>query len=211
MPEYRKVHLQNPYFLCAVSVMTDSTRFAHYDFGDRPVEFVFDQKIKHQQWINQAYDQVLRTKWGHLCAAKSMADRRMVSPLQVADLVAYESKKYIEERLQNGDASDLRWPMLQLRELFYGSETTLYNWHGLLLVSDFWGNYQRLCDHLKVPTRETYAERKRRIQEIRQNDARLAPSPHDEIKAKLEAEKAERKKRKAKKPSASGRVSGDKD
>lgn len=38
---------------------------------------------------------------------------------------------------------------------------------------------------------------------------RLIQVPHSEIKAKLEAEK--RKKRKAKKPSASGRASGGKD
>jgi len=94
--------------------MSDGTRFAHFDFDDKPVEFVFDQKTKHKQWIDQAYDDVLKTKWGHLCAAKSTANHRLVSPVQVADLLAYESEKYIESRMANPEATDvanLRWPM----------------------------------------------------------------------------------------------------
>ncbi len=39
----------------------------------------------------------------------------------------------------------------------------------------------------------------------------LIKVPHSEIKAKLDAEKREKQKRKAKKTSASGRASGDKD
>lgn len=167
LPEYRRRHLKNPYFLGAVSVMSDGARFAHYDFGDKPVEFVFDQKTKHKQWIDQAYDDVLKTRWGYLCAAKSMANHRQVSPVQVADLLTYESEKYIGSRMANPEATDvadLRWPMEQLKELFYGGDTTWYNWHGLMLVTDFWGNYQLLCKFLKVDTKETHDERRQRFQ-----------------------------------------------
>lgn len=166
LPEYRRRHLKNPYFTAAVSVMSDGLRFAHYDFGDKPVEFVFDQKTKHKQWIDQAYDDVLLTKWGYLCAAKFMANHRHVSPIQVADLLAYESKKYVEARMANPevhDIADLRWPMEQLKKLFYGGDTTWYNWHGLMLLTDFWGNYQRVCKFLGVDTKETHAERRRRL------------------------------------------------
>jgi len=103
-----------------------------------------------------------------------MANHRLVSPVQVADLLAYESGKYIGSRMANPEAHDvpeLRWPMEQLRELFYGGDTTWYNWHGLMLVTDFWGNYRRSCHTvLKVKTDETYDERRRRIQEIRRYD-----------------------------------------
>jgi len=40
---------------------------------------------------------------------------------------------------------------------------------------------------------------------------KLVKVPHTRIKAKLDQEKTEKKKRKAKKPSASGRASNDKD
>lgn len=166
LPEYRRRHLRSPYFLGAVSVMSDATRFAHYDFGDERVEFIFDQKSKHVKTLNDAYDDVLKTRWGYLCTAVSQADHRLVSPVQVADLVAYESKKYIEARMANPKAEDvrgLRWPMEQLKQLFYGGDTTWYNWHGLMLVTDFWGNYHQLCKFLKVDTKETHDERRRRF------------------------------------------------
>ena len=168
LPEYRRRHLKNPYFLGAVSIMSDGARFAHYDFNDKPVEFIFDQKSKHAHILGGAFDEVLKTRWGHLCIDVSQADHRLVSPIQVADLLAYESKKYIENRLANPeltDVTDLRWPMEQLKKLFYGGDTTWYNWHGLMLVTDFWGNYRRLCKWLRVDTAETHNERKRRLQE----------------------------------------------
>ena len=170
LPEYRRRHLKNPYFLGAVSVMSDGARFAHYDFADKPVEFIFDQKSKQVGMLNDAYGDVLKTKWGHLCAGVSRANHKLVTPVQIADLTAYESKKYIESRMANPEATDvadLRWPMEQLRELFYGGDTTWYNWHGLMLVTDFWGNYHRLCKFLNVDTNETQDERRRRFQATR--------------------------------------------
>jgi hypothetical protein len=174
LPQYRSCHLKNPYFLCAMSAMSDATRVSHYHFGDTPVEFVFDQKSKHQQWINLAYDDVLLTKYGHLCAAKSMANHRLVSPVQVADLVAYEAGKYIQARMRRSDAlepefTDLRWPIQRMSPLFWGSDTTLYNWHALMLVTDFWNNYRNYCRFNGIATEETHEQRKRRIQEIRRS------------------------------------------
>lgn len=175
LPEYRRRRLKNPYFLSAVSVMSDATRFSHYEFGDKPIEFIFDQKTKHQQWIDAAYKDVAFTKWGHLSAAKSMVNHRWVTPVQVADLLAYESEKYIQRRLQNAAFDDLRpdemrWPLGQLKGLFFGSDTTLFNWHGLMLVTDFWGNYKAMCRTvLGLTLKETIDERKRRFQEIRRH------------------------------------------
>lgn len=171
LPEYRRRHLKSPYFLGAVSVMSDGARFAHYDFADKPVEFIFDQKSKHVSILNDAYNDVLKTRWGHLSAGFSRANHRLVSPVQVADLLAYESKKYIESRMANVEATDLRWPMEQLKKLFYGGDTTWYNWHGLMLVTDFWGNYRRLCKWLRVDTRETHDERRQRLQKNSGSDA----------------------------------------
>jgi hypothetical protein len=167
LPEYRRRHLKNPYFVTAVSAMSDGARFAHYEFGHRPVEFVFDQKTKHEHLIREAYDQVLLTKWGDLCGGKSMANHRLVSPVQVADLLAYESKKYIEARMADAEPADLRWPMEQLKSLFFGSDTTWYNWHGLMLLTDFWGNYKIMCKYRNIKYRETHDQRTRRLQSTR--------------------------------------------
>ncbi len=176
LPGYRLQPLRNPYFLCAISAMSDATRFSHFHFNDRSIEFVFDQKSKHRQWIDAAYDDVQLTRWGSLCAARSMADHRKVTPVQVADFVAYETEKYMQKRLFNSQLldlapQDLRWPLRQLRSLFWGSDTTLYNWHALMLVSDFRGNYKRMCrNYLNMQVEETYDERRQRIQEIRRRD-----------------------------------------
>jgi hypothetical protein len=176
LPEYRCRHLRNPYFTAALSVMLDATRFSHSEYRDKPIEFVFDQKAKHKQWIDSAYEGVLATKWGNLCAAKSMADHRLVSPLQVADLVAYEAEKYIAGRFRDPSAMDLpvnelRWPIKQLRGLFMASDTTLHTWHSLMLLTDFWGNYKRLCRARGTKIGEKSGERQRRIQELRQHYA----------------------------------------
>ncbi len=88
LPESRRSRLKNPYHLAAMSVMSDGARFARDQFGGKPVEFIFDQKIKHRQWIDQAYDDIAtNTSWGYLCAAKSMANHKLVSPVQVSRLV----------------------------------------------------------------------------------------------------------------------------
>jgi hypothetical protein len=167
IPEYRRRLLRNPYYLAAVSVMSDGARFAYDDFGKKPVEFVFDQKTKHKHLIDDAYDEVLLTRWGGMCAAKSMASHKLVSPVQIADLLAYECKKYIESRLENIEPEDLRWPMEQLKEVFYGSETTWFNWHGLMLVTDFWGNYRTLCKYRGVEYQENLEQKKRRLRAMK--------------------------------------------
>lgn len=181
LPEYRRRHLRNPYFTAAISVMFDATRFSHQEYEDRPIEFVFDQKLKHKQWIDSAYEGVLATKWGHLCAARSMADHKLVSPVQIADFVAYEAEKYIKSRFRSPDATDLsmkemRWPFKQLMGLFMASDTTLHTWHSLMLITDFWGNYRRLCEARGTKIGETSDERFRRIQELRQHYASLDES-----------------------------------
>jgi hypothetical protein len=143
LPKYRKNALKSPYYLSAVSVMSDGARFAHEHFRDRPIEFVFDQKTKHYHLLDGAYKEVLQTKCGHLCAGFSQASHKLVSPVQVADLMAYESSKYLSIIRGKLPLENLRWPMKQLKDLFFGSETAWFNEHGLMLVTDFWGNYER--------------------------------------------------------------------
>lgn len=175
LPEYRRRFVRNPYFLSAFSLMHDATRFSHFDFGGKPIEFVFDQKLKHQHWIDDAYSEAQKGKYGHLCAAKSMASHKLVPPVQIADFIAYEAEKYIHRRIarasdQELTEEDLRYPLKQLRPLFMASDTTLYNWHGLMLTTDFWGNYKRLCRHvLRIKVEESYGERFKRIRAVRQN------------------------------------------
>jgi hypothetical protein len=159
LPQYRKNATKTPYYLSAVSVMSDGARFAHEHFGDRPIEFIFDQKTKHYHLLDGAYKEVLQTEHGHLCAGFSQASHKLVSPVQVADLMAYEASKYLAIIRGRLSLDNLRWPMKQLQTLFFGSETTWFNEHGLMLVTDFWGNYEK-ADKLLRPNRPL---RKKRI------------------------------------------------
>ena len=46
----------------------------------------------------------------------------MISPIQVADLVAYESKKYFDSKLGISSLTELRWPVQQLEQLFLAAK-----------------------------------------------------------------------------------------
>jgi hypothetical protein len=154
LPMYRKKFTRNPYYMSAVTAMQEATWKADEEFNGKPVEFIFDQRKKQVRLLNDAYDEVLATSTGHLCAGITRADHRKVSPLQVADLAAYESKKFLERKLIDGiqSQSDLRWPLFKLKQMFRESEASLLNLHGLWLITDFWGNYER-ADQLLNPNR----------------------------------------------------------
>src|ERR1700687_3744513 len=144
LPEGRKMAARDPYFLGVVWTMLQATWKAEEEFGGLPVEIIFDQKHKQVATLNDAYDQVLSTKVGHLLAGFTRGNHRFVSPIQVADLTAYESKKYLDAKLENKNPIDLRWPLKQLEDLFFGSKAALFNTHGLMLATDFEGDYQRM-------------------------------------------------------------------
>jgi hypothetical protein len=66
--------------------------------------------------------------------------------------MACESEKYLDAIMRDTSPETPRWPMEQLKGLFFGSETTWLNQHGLMLLTDFWGNYER-ADKLLRPDR----------------------------------------------------------
>ena len=153
MPEYRKKILGSPYSLCSVWAMLQATWKANEDYNRQEIEFIFDQRQKQTQMLSDAYDAVIRTESAHLCLGWTKADHRKVSPIQVADLVAYESKKYLDGRIAGKNRyEDLRWPVEQLDNLFFHSKAALFNRHALWLASDIWGNYEKASDFHKPPS-----------------------------------------------------------
>jgi hypothetical protein len=147
MPDYRRLpkyrqKLSNPRELCAMWAMLQATWRANEDFGNQNVEFIFDQRQKQIKTLSETYDAVLKTEHGHLCLGWGQVDHRKVSPVQAADLVAYESKKYLDGRLAGkGRFEELRWPVKQLENMFFKSKAGNFDYKTLWLSSDVWGNY----------------------------------------------------------------------
>jgi hypothetical protein len=149
LPEYRKNILGSPYHLCSLWAMLQATWKVQEDFCGEEVEFVFDQRQKQTHVLGDAYGAVLKTEYGSLCRGWTKADHRKVSLIQVADLTAYESKKYLDGRLSGKSRlEDVRWPVEQLENLFFHSKAALFNRHALWLASDIWNTYARARDLL---------------------------------------------------------------
>src|SRR5437867_2235999 len=125
LPAYRKDCLDGEYSLCAMTAMMQAVWRSEEDFDNKPVEFIFDQRMKQVGALNIAYDQVSQ-RYPGMCLGLTRGDHRMVSPIQVADLVAYESKKYLDSKLGISSLTELRWPVQQLEQLFFGSKAALY-------------------------------------------------------------------------------------
>ncbi len=124
---------RDPYFLCAHWAFGDSLSKAEKRWNGEPISFVFDRRNKSKHYLLDAWNQVVdEHPLGHLCSALTQADHRQVSPVQVADLFAYESNKYINGTMDGKAPDDLRWPVEQLRELFKGG--ALFNYQILTRV-----------------------------------------------------------------------------
>jgi len=149
LPNYRKERTKNPYYMSAVIAMQQALFKATEDFASKPIEFIFDQRHKQVKLLNDAYDEVSKaSSSGHLCTALSRANHRTVTLLQVADLFAYEAKKHIDGTLAGKTPVDVRWPVKQLDTIFSRPGKSLLDQHGLMLITDYWGNYERSYDQL---------------------------------------------------------------
>ena len=152
LPQYRKDCLDGEYSLCAMWAMLQAVWKSKEELDSKPIEFIFDQRMKQVEALNIAYDQVSHMH-PRMCLALTRGDHKKVSPIQVADLVAYESKKYLESKLGIRPLNELRWPVQQLEELFFGSKAAVFTYDILMLISDHkWGNYEKARDILGVRT-----------------------------------------------------------
>jgi hypothetical protein len=144
LPAERQTRLGSAYGNAAMHAMGQALDFAVEEYGEQPIEFIFDNKTKHFHILKESYDAIAGIhSHGHLCAGLTMANHRLVSPVQVADLVAYESNKYANGRINGKGRDDLRWPARQLDQFFSESKMVIFDWHSLMLVSDFDGEYEK--------------------------------------------------------------------
>ena len=153
----RQQRLANPYQFCVTWAMLQSTWRSAEDFNEKEIEFIFDHEQKQVEHLNAAYEAVRKMgEDGHLCIGLTRADHRKVTPVQVADLFAYEAYKYAIGKLEGKLPEDIRWPIAQLKELIDASKAAWFDYHSLMLVSDVNGEYERELSQIRKEFYKTH-------------------------------------------------------
>ena len=99
----------SPYYYCAHLAMLRALHGIRYELGSRElVKFIFDQQKQHEGEMTRVHEEfrkkdlVYRSQVGSL----SFEDKQQFIPLQVADTLAYETRKYFEARMQDENAPE---------------------------------------------------------------------------------------------------------
>ena len=105
---------RDAYFLCYLQCLGFLAQYA--GFGQvSHVETFFDEKKGFKGEALKIYG-VLKDRFGGKISPPSFRDMRALAPLQVADIIAYESKKEFERRSQAPERVP-RWGFTQLEKL----------------------------------------------------------------------------------------------
>jgi hypothetical protein len=131
LTETQKKRARSPYFVCANWCIIEALHHSEDRWKGKPVALVFDQGSKIVGELNDACSENRKYHpLGSLCESVTRGDHRQISPIQVADLLAYETNKYVTGKLNGLRPRDVRWPVRQLRKLLYGAKG-LFNLEGL--------------------------------------------------------------------------------
>ncbi|HEV2276276.1 MAG TPA: hypothetical protein VGR96_19045, partial [Acidobacteriaceae bacterium] len=119
----------NPYTLCATWAMIDVIDKASAKWMGERVALTFAEKAKTSKSLMDAYATAKAShENGRLLISITRARPKDVSPLQAADLFAYEANKHVNGQHDRPP----RWPVAQMKPLFVGG--ALFDYHKLSLV-----------------------------------------------------------------------------
>jgi hypothetical protein len=105
---------RDAYFLCYLQCLRFLAQYA--EFGQvGSVDTFFDEKKGFKGEALKMYG-VLTHRFGGKISPPAFCDMRTLAPLQVADIIAYESKKEFERR-SRAPEREPRWGFVQLEEL----------------------------------------------------------------------------------------------
>lgn len=99
LPSELKKFLRDPYYLAVYSCLTQSLHYHMSNHADEEIAFVWDEKSKvaaEMQRIYAAYKSADFIPRRELLGSLTFADDKKFVPLQAADLLAYEYRKYHE-------------------------------------------------------------------------------------------------------------------
>lgn len=98
-PEELKKFLRNPYYLAVYSCLSQALNYHMKNHADEEIAFVWDEKSKvaaEMQRIYVAYKAADFIPRPELLGSLTFADDKKFVPLQAADLLAYEYRKFHE-------------------------------------------------------------------------------------------------------------------
>jgi hypothetical protein len=103
-----------PYYLCYLQCLKYIAQFRHFKITSQILP-VFDDKKGIQGESHKIYD-ILLHRFNNKVAKPYFGDMRQLIGLQIADIIAYESKKEFEREAERPDA-DSRWGFYRLDEM----------------------------------------------------------------------------------------------
>jgi hypothetical protein len=114
---------QYPYFLCFQHCIVEACHFADGLAAEEKVAFVFDRQQEFAAEATRLYNDLKdQSDWQNherLGDVVAFASKRETVPLQIADLMAYECYKHLDNRLFHSERPT-RWPLRQLEGKFSG-------------------------------------------------------------------------------------------
>jgi hypothetical protein len=208
--------LRHPYTLIFYPLIIKLAEWQHGAGDKLPADFVFDEQgdigietvlwFSYMKYLQPPHIQEL------MGSTPIFRDDKLVVPLQAADLIAWHKRR----RIDNPDEDMSKWPTARIDDLPYAecelSREYLTMEAGQMAQVPFLEHFHDkpknytpgvLAEGMPMPKTKTEFENFDRTMR------ELIKVNHDELKAKLDAAKAA-KKRKPKRTSASGRASGGK-
>jgi len=211
--------LRHPYTLIFYPLIIKLAEWQHSAGITLPTDFVFDEQGDVGAETVLWYEYMKYLQPPHLQALMGSTpifrDDKRILPLQAADLIAWHKRRIIDNPTENIS----RWPTAPIEELSY-AQTWLTKQHLVNMEADM--AQVPLVEHFHDKPKDyvpgalaggmPMPKTKTEFENFDRTMQELIKVKHDDIKAKLDEEKAAKeKKRKLKKTSASGRASGGKD
>lgn len=119
--ELREERIEDAYFLNFQLCASDSVQIVGGKFKAEKVSFVFATQGEYVGRLPALYEKVRSWSNTNRFGPISFDNPRNVVPLQVADLLAYETYKFFENGIYNPHLSRKRWPYDQLQPLIIGT------------------------------------------------------------------------------------------
>jgi hypothetical protein len=112
-----KRYVGGPYGLAAISCFMDASKAIRSQHPEARIAYVFERGVKGKGQVMKVFDRVcdeLEVRESNRLASLTYEDKRDFSPLEAADILAYELYRYLPLQLKE-IPGEIRKPLLALR------------------------------------------------------------------------------------------------
>jgi len=108
-PEIREKFGNSPYYHCSHLAMLRALHGIRYELGSRElIKFIFDRQQEHEAEMMRVHEEFRRKSSVYSAQVGSVTfeDKQEFIPLQVADTLAYETRKFFETKMLDPNAKE---------------------------------------------------------------------------------------------------------